>query len=259
MISQACSLRLSAFKSSPTSMSTSRTAHVWKVEKRETTASRVERQIKTAVLEDVFAFGEFLGSETELASRFDVSRLPIREAVGRLGSLGVVEVRTGAGGGVRIAEGDPRPAVEALAIQMALVGTSTQEILSAWRCMQSAVLVQTAAHAQDEDYRSIEAAIAHAESVRNDQSAFSEAALACNQAEVDAAHNHVLSITMSAIFYSLSPKVRKITTPAATEIVLGHHRAMLEVLRRRDGEKAQALFEKHFVKVWDAAILGVKA
>lgn len=237
-------------------MPTSRSEHVWKVEKRETTASRVERQIKTAVLEGVFAPGEFLGSETELASRFSVSRLPIREAIGRLGSLGVVEVRTGAGGGVRIAEGDPRPAVEALAIQMALVGTSTQEILNAWRCMQSAVLVQSATQARDEDYRAIEAAIARAESVRHSEAAFSEAALACNQAEVDAAHNHVLSMTMSAIFYSLSPKVRKITTPAATEIVLGHHRAMMTVLRQRDGVAAQKLFDQHFAKVWDAAIVG---
>lgn len=235
-------------------MSPPRSEHVWKVERRETTAYRVERQIKSAVLDGLFLPGEFLGSETELATRFDVSRLPIREAVGRLSSLGVVEVRTGAGGGVRIAEGDPRPAVEALAIQMALVGTSTQEILSAWRCMQSAVLVQSAMQAQEDDFRAIEAAIAYAESVRNVQDAFTEAAMACNQAEVDSAHNHVLSITMSAIFYSLSAKVRKITTPAATEIVLVHHRAMLVALRKRDGAKAQALFDKQFAKVWDAAI-----
>lgn len=235
-------------------MPSPRAEHVWKAEKRETTAFRVERQIKSAVLDGVFQPGEFLGSETELAARFNVSRLPIREAVGRLSSLGVVEVRTGAGGGVRIAEGDPRPAVEALSIQMALVGTSTQEILSAWRCMESAVLVQAAALAQEADYQAIEAAIAHAESVRDDPDAFTEAAMACNQAEIDAAHNHVLSITMSAIFYSLSAKVRKITNPAAAEIVLGHHRAMLPILRKRDGVKAQALFHKHFDKVWEAAI-----
>lgn len=235
-------------------MSRSHNEHFWKVEKRETTASRVERKIKNAVIEGLFQPGEFLGSETELASRFNVSRLPIREAVGRLSSLGVVEVRTGAAGGVRIAEGDPRPAVEALAIQMALVGTNTQEILSAWRCMQSAVLIQSASMAQDQDYQTIQIAISHAEAVRHDPILFSEAAMACNQAEVDAAHNLVLSITMSALFYSLSAKVRKITTPAATEIVLSHHQAMLKALRKRDGEKAQSLFDKHFSKVWDAAI-----
>lgn len=235
-------------------MPSPRAEHVWKAEKRETTAFKVERQIKSAVLEGLFLPGEFLGSETELAARFNVSRLPIREAVGRLSSLGVVKVRTGAGGGVRIAEGDPRPAVEALAIQLALVGTSTQEILNAWRCMESAVLVQSAALAQEADFAAIEDAIAYAASVREDQEAFTEAAMACNQAEVDAAHNHVMSVTMSAIFYSLSAKVRKITTPAATEIVLSHHRAMLKVLRKRDGAKAQALFAKHFAKVWEAAI-----
>lgn len=58
---------------------------------------RVEKQIKEAVLDGKLQPGDFLGSENDLAEQFQVSRLPIREAMGRLQALGVVDVRTGAG------------------------------------------------------------------------------------------------------------------------------------------------------------------
>jgi GntR family transcriptional repressor for pyruvate dehydrogenase complex len=231
-------------------MSTSRIEHVWKPEKRETTASKVERQIKAAVLNGVFQAGEFLGSENELAARFNVSRLPIREAIGRLGSLGVVEVKTGAGGGVRVAEGDPNPAVEALAIQLALVGTDAKEVLSAWECVQTAVLAKSAENATEQDFAAIEAAIANAASLSNTQEEFAAAAMACNQAEVDAAHNHVLSVSMAAILFSLAPKVSKTTTPEVAQIVLNHHKKMLTALKKRDGAAAQKLFSLHMKLVW---------
>lgn len=235
----------------------SRAEHVWRSEKRETTASKVERQIKEAVLDGLFSPGEFLGSENELASRFNVSRLPIREAVGRLTSLGVVTVRTGAGGGVSIAPGDPKPAVEALAIQLSLVGTSAREVISAWQCVQSAILLQSAELATDEDLAAIESAIAKAEALRLSPDEFALAAMSCNQAEVDAAHNHVLSVTMSAILFSLATKVSKTTTPIIADFVLKHHRSMLAALRQRDGVKAQQLFKRHMKKVWDAYFNGV--
>lgn len=230
--------------------------HVWKSEKRETTASKVERQIKSAVLDGLFSPGEFLGSENELAGRFSVSRLPIREAVGRLSSLGVVTVRTGAGGGVSIAQGDPKPAIEALAIQLSLVGTSAQEVMSAWQCVQSAVLLQSAANATEADLQVIEAAISRAEAAKFTKDEFAEAAMACNQAEVDAAHNHVLSVTMSAILFSLATKVSKTTTPVIADFVIRHHRSVLAALRARDGAKAQDLFNRHMKKVWDSYFHG---
>jgi len=231
-------------------MPTPRVEHFWKPEKRETTAAKVERQIKAAVLDGLFLPGEFLGSENELAARFGVSRLPIREAVGRLSSLGVVEVKTGAGGGVRIAEGDPTPSVEALAIQLALVGTSAREVMSAWECVQSAVLAKSAETATEDDFVAIEAAITKAESLSNTREAFTAAAMACNQAEVDAAHNHVLSVNMAAIYFSLAPKVSKGTTPAIAKIVLRHHRNMLATLKKRDGLEAQRIFKVHMKWVW---------
>ncbi len=219
------------------------TLHVFASEKRESTGSKVERQIKRAVLAGQLSPGEFLGSESDLAVRFGVSRLPIREAMGRLSALGVVGVRTGAGGGVRIADGNPVPAIEALAIQLALMRISASEVLEAWRCVERSVLKMAADRATEDDYAAMEAAIDHAQSLVTAGEPFTEAALACHQAEVDAAGNHVLSVTMAAILYVLFPTVNRDATPARGKSVVDYHRRMLTVLRERDGDKAVQLFD----------------
>jgi len=233
--------------------------HVFTPEKRESTASKVERQIKRAVLEGHFSPGEFLGSENDLAERFGVSRLPIREAMGRLSALGVVGVRTGAGGGVRIAEGNPAPAIEALAIQLALMSISATEVLDAWRCLERSVLKMAAEQASEEELAAIETAIDHAQSLAETaDEAFTEAALDCHQAEVDAARNHVLSVTMAAIFYVLFPTVNKNTTASRAKGVLDYHRKMLAAIRSRDGDKAVQLFDE-FIRGVSIAYFGATA
>jgi GntR family transcriptional repressor for pyruvate dehydrogenase complex len=224
--------------------------HVFTPEKRESTASKVERQIKRAVLEGHFSPGEFLGSENDLADRFGVSRLPIREAMGRLSALGVVGVRTGAGGGVRVAEGNPAPAIEALAIQLALMSIGASEVLDAWRCLERSVLKMAAERATEEELAAIETAINHAHTLAaTADEAFTEAALACHQAEVNAARNHVLSVTMAAIFYVLFPTVNKNTTESRAKSVVAYHRRMLGAIRSRDGDKAVQLFDEFIGRV----------
>lgn len=229
--------------------------HVFTSEKRESTASKVERQIKKAVLDGHFSAGEFLGSENDLAARFGVSRLPIREAMGRLSSLGVVGVKTGAGGGVRIADGDPTPAIEALAIQLALMSISVHEVLDAWRYMGRSVLRLAAERATEEDFVAMEAALDRAQLLVTAREPFTQAALACHQAEVDAARNHVLSVTMAAIFYVLFPTVNGKNTQARAKGVLDYHRRTMNAIREHDGDKVVKLFDD-FIDHVGAAYFG---
>ncbi|MET0307329.1 MAG: FCD domain-containing protein [Sphingomonas sp.] len=87
------------------------------------------------VLEALFAKklqpGEFLGTEAQLVQMFETSRVPIREALGRLKALGVVNIKTGAGGGATIAEGDPDNFATALAVQFTLIRVTPGELFDA--------------------------------------------------------------------------------------------------------------------------------
>ncbi len=76
-------------------------------------SSRIIAEVCEALFEKRLKPGDFLGTEEKLAARFDVSRIVARDALRTLEALGVVEIRMGAGGGARIAYGNPRLFAEA--------------------------------------------------------------------------------------------------------------------------------------------------
>ena len=87
-------------------------------------------QIREAILERTFQPGERL-SIPDLARRFDVSQMPVRQAVGRLHDEGLVDVRPRSGTFVAQAEErdiaetfDIRRALERLAAESAVVNAS---------------------------------------------------------------------------------------------------------------------------------------
>jgi len=89
-----------------------------------TLSARLVAEVREAVFEKRLKPGDFLGTEKDIAERGQVSRMAARDALRTLAALGVVEIKVGAGGGVRIAHGNPRQFAEALAVQLDLAGIS---------------------------------------------------------------------------------------------------------------------------------------
>jgi GntR family transcriptional repressor for pyruvate dehydrogenase complex len=68
-----------------------------KVTKQERVAEQVYHAIHQAILEKRFTAGEKLPSEGELCEQFGVSKAPIKTALHRLSTLGLIETRVGQG------------------------------------------------------------------------------------------------------------------------------------------------------------------
>ncbi len=75
--------------------------------------------------------GDRLASEPTLMSYFDVSRGSLRETLRVLSYLGAIDVRSGPGGGARIARPGPRVVGSALAIALQFRGTTLRGLLEA--------------------------------------------------------------------------------------------------------------------------------
>ncbi|MBV9131723.1 MAG: GntR family transcriptional regulator, partial [Chloroflexi bacterium] len=67
----------------------------------------VAAQILNSVHTQNLKPGEWLGTEADLARRFSVSRVTIRDAVSALSARGLLDVRVGAAAGSRVARHDP--------------------------------------------------------------------------------------------------------------------------------------------------------
>ena len=96
-----------------------------------TLSSRIVTEIRDAVFDGRLKPGDFLGSENDLAEQFGVSRITVRDALRSLSATGIVEIRQGAGGGARIAEGNLDHFADALAVQFQLAGVGTEDTLGA--------------------------------------------------------------------------------------------------------------------------------
>jgi DNA-binding FadR family transcriptional regulator len=68
---------------------------------------RVEREIREMILEAGWPIGLSLGSEEQLAERFQVGRSVLREALRSLEQLGVIEMGRGGNSGLRVVSPDP--------------------------------------------------------------------------------------------------------------------------------------------------------
>src|SRR5213080_3369288 len=102
-----------------------------------TMSTQIVAQVREALFAREMRPGDFLGTEKDLAERFGVSRIVARDALRTLEALGIVEIKVGAGGGARIAQGNPRLFAEALAVQLDLTGVSVGEIMDAQRAIES--------------------------------------------------------------------------------------------------------------------------
>ena len=87
-------------------------------------SSQIVAQVRDDLFEKRLKPGDFLGTEKELAARYEVSRMVARDALRTLSALGIVDIRMGKGGGARIAPGNPRLFAEALAVQLYLTGSA---------------------------------------------------------------------------------------------------------------------------------------
>src|SRR5438105_13751984 len=80
--------------------------------------------------------GEWLGTEAELAERFNVSRVTIRDAVSALAARGLIDVRVAGRGGLRIATSDPDRLIEPFSITRRLMGFTRPELFEAMMAVE---------------------------------------------------------------------------------------------------------------------------
>ena len=215
----------------------------------EPAALGIERQIKAAILKGQFRTGDHLGSEHELASKLGVSRLPVREAMGRLQALGLVEVKTGAGGGARVAAGNPGHVAELLAIQLVLAGLDAGHVLETQRIVEVAAAGLAAKHAGPAEIEQLETALRDAEQAVNDPSCFPAAAMRFHAAIGDASGNRFLSVIMRAIALALEQVVAPDTTVELARSVVLHHRKLLQAIKSGDEIGANRLLNRHLDRV----------
>lgn len=222
-------------------------------------------QIVDAVRDALFAKklkpGEFLGTENELAVRFGVSRVAVRDALRTLQALGIVDIKMGKGGGARIARGNPRLFAEALAVQLDLTGVSAREIMDAQRAIETLAAELAAENANAADHAKLAHLLGDAERKMHDRDAYTRSCRDFHLAIAEASHNRVLLVQLISLQHVSWPAENVTLTPEVAQRILEVHRELAKLIEMRDGAGARQLMDDHvkMIRARRVAELGEQA
>ena len=210
-----------------------------------TLSSVIVADVRAAVASRRMAPGDFLGTEKDIAARAGVSRIVARDALRTLEALGIVEIKMGAGGGARIARGNPRLFAEALAVQLDLAGTSAREILDAQRGVECIAAELAAENATARDLAKLKRLLDESEAAIGDVDAFTRISFAFHMAIAEASHNRVLVVQLVSLQHVAFPTRNRTLTRPVAHHVLEVHRQLRDLVEARDGTAARRVMDEH--------------
>ncbi len=189
--------------------------------------------LQTAIVTGDLAPGEKIG-EVELCSRFNLTRGPLREALGRLESRGLLVRRPHAG--------------------VKVVSVSADELIELYRIrevMEGLAARQAAERMTDEEIRDLQATLdSHEKMIEEAQGQ------AYYQAEGDYDFHHRIAtgsrnaklaqMLLGDLYYMVRMYRYRLSTSAGRpHLALGEHRRIVEAIAQRDGELAEFLMKRH--------------
>lgn len=189
--------------------------------------------LQTAIVTGELAPGEKIG-ELELCTRFQLTRGPLREALGRLESRGLLVRRPHAG--------------------VKVVSVSAPELLELYRIrevMEGLAARQAAERMTDDEIAGLQATLdSHEAMIEKTQGQ------AYYQAEGDYDFHHRIAtgsrnaklaqMLLGDLYYMVRMYRYRLSTSAGRpHLALGEHRRIVEAIAQRDGELAEFLMKRH--------------
>ncbi len=193
--------------------------------------------------------GEWLGTEADLAERFAVSRVTIRDAVSALAARGLVDVRVGARGGLRIATGDPDRLIDAFSIQLRLMGLARDELFEAMLVIEPVTAGLAAERATLDEVSALRDLVDRSRLSVEQPEVFTNLAVALHQAVGDASHNRALRASLAALRSTQLEHLGHETTPHIAERVARIHADIVEAIAARDSTLARERMRQHLAAV----------
>src|SRR5437588_466229 len=210
-----------------------------------TLSTRIVHEVREALFAKELRPGDFLGTEKDLAQRFNVSRIVARDALRTLEAQGIVEIKVGSGGGARVASGNARLFAEALAVQLDLTGVSVGEIMEAQRAIESLAAELAAINATPGDHARLRQLVEEAERKIDDVAAYTRCGREFHLGVAEASHNRVLVVQLISLQHVSWPARNPTLTAEVAHRILEVHRQLAHLIETRDPAGARRVMDEH--------------
>ena len=226
---------------------------------RRSRAQDVAGRIEETLLAERTPVGSTLGRRTDLMARYEVSPTVMNESLRILRDRGLVEVRTGPGGGVFVASLPPHVRLGGLDLWFSGTGRDPLELFEARSHLEDLLTRVALDRATPEDLRDMDWALDEMERAP-DAAGYLAANLRLHRVLARASRLAVLADVHEAIVTLIDAGLVRAVLVEGTDDLLRHnidvHREIVSAVRHRDGEaldKALRLHHRDLVREDDPA------
>jgi GntR family transcriptional repressor for pyruvate dehydrogenase complex len=217
---------------------------------KQSTAEDVAEAVLAAIRAGEYAPGDRLPTEPELAKDLGVGRTSVREGIGKLRMLGVVEVRRGLGTFVAAVEGDPGLAFLQWTMEHHYQIVSLFEVRMSLEATAASLAAQRASHSQVEALQ--QAAEAHRQAHADDDlTKLVTTDQDFHQRLISASKNEALSDVYASLVPRLFEYRRKSLALEGASARSSHdHLAIVDAVRQRDPQQAREETLRHLYTLY---------
>lgn len=209
--------------------------------------SHVVSHLEQQILSGKFSPGDLLPPEREICVQLGVSRSVVREALGRLASVGLVKSHHGSG--TRVATPSSKTVTEGYE-RMLRIGAFSLEDLSMVRLPLETTMARLAAlHRTEIHLAKLEKQQKVLGNPRRSLEAHVEADLDFHATLAEASGNSIFEIVLAPIQELLIESRRKTLGRDGAGVAYAHHERILDAVRRRDPAAADQAMRDHIAKI----------
>lgn len=207
---------------------------------------QVFEQLKAQLIDGTWQPGAKIPSENELCRSLGVSRIPVREALQRLSTLGILETRHGEGTFVRRASTDSY--IQAIVPGLILDKPELMELLEYRRIVEPNTAAVAARKATADDIAELERCYAAMQAHADDREQFALGDVEFHLAIARATKNRILVQINNVILDILGGFMKTIVDTLGVADGLRYHSQLLEAIRRGDPDLAHNIMDEHVLR-----------
>src|SRR5919201_4674404 len=208
-------------------------------------SGEIVAQIERAIFGGHLSSGDRLESERELAEKFGVSRITVRDALRVLEARGLIRVKVGATGGAFVAEANVDRVAESISTMIQLKRMTLSELAEARTVVEAATAELAAQRADAAAVSRLAQSVARGRGLMGQNMSHAEASMDFHVELAHAAGNDVLHATVNAYRELLLPSIRDLRNERVVKNTQKAHEEIVEAVRRHDAEGARQLMVAH--------------
>jgi GntR family transcriptional regulator, transcriptional repressor for pyruvate dehydrogenase complex len=204
-------------------------------------------QIRRAILEGKLEPGNRLPNERDMAERFGVSRVTVRDALRSLETSGLIDIRVGATGGAFVTAPSVEVVGEGISNMLALSKVDPDEIAEARLIMEVGTVSLAVERADEQDIADLRELCDESERTFAAGEYHTDLSRAFHAALARAAHNRAVELVAATFAGPLSMQAVRDREPQewSHEHTVTEHRALVDAIVARDAEQARTVMTEH--------------